>query len=154
LRFLQEEKKTLRKELRSLSKKENYRRDVEVYASTPGIGWFTAIRLALEWGDLSRFSRGDNFGSFLGLVASEHSTGETRHQGHITGLGSGFVRRWLVESGWRAISSDPVLLGKFNRVWTHSGSKKKAIVAVARKMAVRLRALQISGTPYQLGVVQ
>ena len=154
LRFLQEEKKGLCRMLRELSKKEAYSRMVTLYSSVPGIGWFTAIRLALEWGDISRFSQGDKFSSFLGLVCSESSSGETRHQGRITGLGAGFVRRWLVECSWRAIEADPVLREKFNRVWTHSGSKKKAIVAVARKLAVRLRALFLTDTPYQLGVIR
>jgi hypothetical protein len=40
------------------------------------------------------------------------------------------------------------------RVWRASGSKKKAIVAVARILIVRLRACVLSGTPYTIGVVE
>jgi hypothetical protein len=53
-----------------------------------------------------------------------------------------------------AIRKDPVLLSKFTRIWRGSGSKKTAIVAVARTLIVRLRACMISGTPYAAGVVQ
>ena len=119
------------------------------------LGWFTAIRLVLEWGeDLSRFQNGKHFASFLGLTMSEHSTGDTQHKGRITGQSPYFVRGWLIQCAWRAYTRDPVLLAKFRRVWSSSGSKKKAIVAVARKMMVRLRMLLLKGEPYCIGIVE
>ena len=42
---------------------------------------------------------------------------------------------------------------KFEAVWRNSGSKKKAIVAVARKLVVRLRSCMVLNQPYQIGVV-
>ncbi|MFO7869867.1 MAG: IS110 family transposase, partial [Kiritimatiellia bacterium] len=68
--------------------------------------------------------------------------------------GSPFVRSWLVEAAWLAKSRDPVLLKKYRDALSRTNSSKKAIVAVARKLAVRLRALLISGEEYQIGVVQ
>jgi transposase len=44
-------------------------------------------------------------------------------------------------------------LDKYQRVWKNSGSKNKGIVAVARKLAVRIRAVELSKTPYVLGVI-
>ena len=64
------------------------------------------------------------------------------------------MRGWLTESAWVAIRYDPVLLDKFRRVLRNCGSKKKAIVAVARKLALRLRMVLLSGEPYVLGVVE
>jgi len=64
------------------------------------------------------------------------------------------VRRWLVESSWVAIHYDPVLLEKYRRVLRNCGSKKKAIVAVARKLALRLRRALFIGEPYAAGVVE
>jgi hypothetical protein len=69
-------------------------------------------------------------------------------------MGSGFIRATLIENSWVAIRKDPVLLAKFSRVWRASGSKKKAVVAVARMLVVRLRACIVLGTPYRIGVVQ
>jgi transposase len=154
LQYLQAQKKDLRKVLSCLAKEAEYREAVKVYSSAPGIAWFTAIRLALEWGDLGRFHTGKEFSSFLGLVCSEDSSGDKIRRGRITGQGNGFVRSWLIEASWKAISRDPVLRKKFQDVWLHSGSKKKGIVAVARKLAVRLHALHRSGETYQLGVIQ
>jgi len=144
---------SLRAALRKLCKKERYHKAFTIARSLPGIGWFSAIRFVLELGeDLSRFTSGKKIASFVGLTCSEDSTGETEHKGRITGMGSGFIRSTLVENSWISISKDPVLLAKFTRVWHASGSKKKAIVAVARMLIVRYRACLMSGTPYVIGV--
>ncbi len=147
--------KELRNYLRQLCRKERYRRAYEIAKSLPGIGWYTAIRLVLELGeDLYRFSSSKQIAGFVGLGCSEYSTGETELKGHITGMGSRFIRATLVESSWVAIGKDPVLLDKFKRVWSSSGSKKKAIVAVARMLIVRFRACVMSGEPYVIGVIR
>jgi transposase len=155
LKQLWDHQKALRDELRKLCRKERYRKAFEIAESLPGIGWFTAIRLILELGeDLSRFSSGKKIASFLGLTSSEYSTGETQRKGRITGMGSGFMRSTLIENSWIAIRKDPALFSKFMRIWRGSGSKKKAIVAVARMLSVRLRTCVISGTPYATGTVR
>lgn len=151
---LWELKKRILKELQVLAKSEPYRRSVEVLKSAPGIGILTAIRLTLEWGDLNRFNRKEEFSSFLGLVPSDYSTGDQERKGHITKQGNRQVRSWLMECSWRAIKYDPVLLDKFNRVFESTGSKKKAIVAVARKLANRLRTVLINETPYVIALVK
>jgi transposase len=147
--------KALRDALRQLCHKERYEQAFKIARSLPGIGWFTAIRLVLELGeDLSHFTSGKKIASFIGLTCSEYSTGETEHKGRITGMGSGFIRSTLIENSWIAIRKDPALLSKFTRIWRGSGSKKKAIVAVARMLIVRLRACVLCGTPYTIGVVR
>jgi transposase len=145
---------TLRVALRKLCHKERYEKAYTIAKSLPGIGWFTAIRLVLELGeDLAHFTSGKKIAGFIGLTCSEYSSGETTQKGRITGMGSRFIRATLIENSWAAIKKDPVLLAKFSRVWRSSGSKKKAIVAVARVLIVRLRACLLSGTPYATGVV-
>lgn len=155
LEALLECRRALRRELLQLSRKPRYRKAFECLESAPGIGWQTAIRLVLEWGEnLSRFACGKAFASFLGLTGSEHSTAEDIRRGHITGQGNRFVRSWLVECAWTSYKRDPALLKKFQAVLGHSGSKKKAIVAVARKLAVRLWHVVTHEEPYQLGLLE
>lgn len=141
-------------QLKVLSQKERYGEAVKIKASFPGIGWLSAIRFTLEWGEMSRFKSGKDLASFTGLTSSEYSTGETVRRGRITRQGSRQVRAWLVQCAWKAIKQDPVLLTKFRSIWTNSGSRKKAIVGVARKMAVRMRALELLKQPYCAGVVE
>jgi len=148
-------KDSLQEALRHLCLKERYKKAFEISMSLPGIGWATAIRFVVELGeDLSRFTSGKKIASFVGLTCREHSTGEAERKGRITGMGSGFIRATLVENSWMAIRRDPALLAKFTRIWKGRGSKKKAIVAVARMLIVRLRACLISGTPYAIGTVK
>lgn len=147
-------KKELLSELQALCEKERYKAGVSTKKSCPGIGWLTAIRLTLEWGDMARFRTGKHIASYTGLTSREYSTGETVRRGRITGQSSGYVRSWLIECAWRAVRKDPVLLNKFRAVWRNSGSKKKAIVAVARKLAVRMRVLETGSQPYCIGVIE
>ena len=64
-----------------------------------GIATLTGFALAVEIGDWHRFT-GNTIGSFVGLVPSEHSSGNTKSQGSITKTGNGHARRLLVEAAW------------------------------------------------------
>lgn len=154
LESLRQLQKEVLLQLKKLARSDRYKESVTLLMSAPGIGMLTAIRLALEWGDVSRFKRKEEFASFLGLVPSDYSSGEQEHRGHITKQGNRGPRSWVVESSWVAIRLDPVLLDKFRRVLRNSGSKKKAIVAVARKLSLRLRRVLLSREPYVVGVVE
>jgi len=151
LDMLMAQQKILLKALRELCKTERYAKYVAIGISLPGVGWYTVIRLLLELGvNLDRFSNERQIAAYLGLVASEYSTGESIRRGRITGLGSKVMRAWLVQSAWVAIGRDETLYQKYQRVWKNSGSKKKAVVAVARVLIVRFRACIVSGKKYAL----
>ena len=64
-----------------------------------GLGTLTGFALAVEIGDWHRFT-GNTIGSFVGLVPTEHSSGNSRSQGSITKTGNTHVRRLLVEAAW------------------------------------------------------
>lgn len=65
-----------------------------------GVSTTTAFALAVEVGDFSRFPSARSFMSFLGLVPSESSSGESTSRGPITKAGNSHVRKLLVESAW------------------------------------------------------
>jgi transposase len=67
-----------------------------------GISTLSALTLVIEIGDFRRFARADDLAAFVGLVPSEHSSGERRRQGSITKAGNTHVRRVLVEAAWHA----------------------------------------------------
>ena len=79
-----------------------WRELVERLRCVRGIDTLTAFGLAAEIGDFSRFRSAEEFMAFVGLVPSEHSSGERRRQGAITKVGNSHVRRLLVESAWHA----------------------------------------------------
>ena len=119
------------------------------YRSAPGIGPLSARILSNELGDMSQFNNERQLFSYTGLTPSEHSSGETIRKGHITRQGNNRVRHILNQAAWRAISLDRELKTFFERLYPRTG-KKKAIVAVARKLIGRIRAAFRQGELYQL----
>jgi len=120
-----------------------------------GIDTLSADGLCAEVGDFERFERAGRLMSYLGLVPSENSSGETRRQGAITKTGSRHARRLLVEAAWhyrktpargktleRRQDGQPAAIvaiawqaqQRLHRVWRHldgERAKRRTIVAVA-----------------------
>jgi transposase len=89
-----------------------------------GIGTLTGFALAVEVGDWDRFT-GKTIGSFIGLVPSEHSSGQSRIQGPITKTGNSHLRRLLVEAAWHHRAS--YVIGKTMRDrWELAGPAARA----------------------------
>lgn len=65
-----------------------------------GIDTLSALTIAAEVGDMHRFRSAQAFMSYTGLTPSEHSSGDSRHQGGITKCGNQQVRRILIEAAW------------------------------------------------------
>jgi transposase len=124
------------------------------YRSAPGIGPIGARTLANELGNpAQRFHNERELFKFTGLTPPEHSSGESVRRGHISRQGAARIRHVLVEAAWRAIRVDPALRIAFERLAARCG-KKRAIVAMARKLIGRLRACFKTGTLYECGVCQ
>lgn len=70
------------------------------FSALRGIATVTAFSIAAEIGGFSRFPDARSFMSYLGLVPSESSSGETVSRGKITRTGNVHVRTLLVESAW------------------------------------------------------
>lgn len=73
---------------------------VEAIQALRGVQFLAAVTLIAELGDLTRFATPRQLMSYLGLVPSEHSSGERRRQGSITKTGNSHARRVLVEGAW------------------------------------------------------
>jgi transposase len=122
----------------------------KVYRSVPGIGAVVARTLATELGDMTRFANERALFSYTGLTPSEYSSGPSVRRGHISRQGSGRVRHLLIETAWRALPRDKVLQEIFDRIAATRG-KKRAIVAIARRLTGRIRACFRQGTTYAVG---
>jgi transposase len=113
----------------------------------PGVGAITALAYVLTLGDVSRFLRGKQVASYLGLIPREHSSGGHQKLGAITKQGNRMLRMLLVEAAQIAVRFDP----GFRKEYLHRcHSKPKAVakVAVARKLAVRLYWMLRTQRPY------
>lgn len=119
------------------------------YRSAPGVGPLSARVLANELGNMSQFQNERQLFSFTGLTPAEHSSGDNIRRGHISRQGNSRLRGILVEVAWRAIEKDKALGEFFARLYPRTG-KKRAIVAVARKLIGRIRAAFQTGVSYQI----
>jgi transposase len=108
-----------------------------------GVGSLTSLAFVLTIGDRDRFKYSRDVGRYLGLVPRQYDSGDHESQLGITKRGNGFLRRLLVNSA-------QYILGPFGpdcRLRRHSerlmerggkNAKKRAVVAVARKLAILL----------------
>jgi transposase len=110
-----------------------------------GVGPYVAIVVLAAAGDISRFEDAKGFASYTGLVPRVYASGESSYCGRITKAGRKELRYALVQAAWSAIRSEPELKSDFDRIAKARG-EAKAIVAVARKLAVRLYHLLKDGT--------
>lgn len=133
---------------------------VKALQALRGISVISATVLAAELGDLMRFESAPRLMGYLGLVPSEHSSGEGRRLGRITRAGNGHARRILVEAAWayryrprqsRAITlrSEAVspevrriawraqerLCAKYRKLTARGKNKNKTTAAIARELA-------------------
>ena len=120
-----------------------------IYRSVPGIGPLIARILSFELGDMSQFANERALFSFTGLTPGEYSSGDKIRRGTISRQGSSRLRYILVEAAWKAIRKDTVLREFYERVGARRG-KKRAIVAVARKLIGRIRAAFKANKNYEI----
>jgi len=111
-----------------------------------GVGSLTALAYILTLEDEGRFRRSRSVGAWLGLVPGQHDSGQSQPQWHITKEGDPYLRRLLVGSaqyilGPFAKDSDLRRYGLAIAARGGANAKKRAVVAVARKLAVLLHRL-------------
>jgi len=134
-------------------------------AATPnqprGLGAMSSVIIDREVGDWSRFSNRRQIASYTGLCPGEYSSGSTRLQSCVTKHGNPRLRAALVELAWRLVRFQPNYkpIIKWNQVLRRGAlatgaARKKAIVAVARQLAVdlwRIRTGRLNGE--KLGLI-
>src|SRR6202049_3499158 len=73
---------------------------VAAYQAMRGVSFVVAVTFVAEIGDLRRFEKARQLMAFIGLVPSEHSTGDTVRRGGLTLSGNRRARRVLIEAAW------------------------------------------------------
>lgn len=112
----------------------------------PGVGPITALYFVLKIGEPGRFQRGRDVGAFLGLCPRRDQSGESDPQLRISKRGDAYLRRLLVSSAQYILGpfGPPSALRSHDLALAAGGTaraKKRAVVAVARKLAVLLLTL-------------
>jgi transposase len=127
------------------------RQSLSFLVSLPGVGSITATHALARLGDWRQISNVRKIAGFLGLVSSEHSTGDKENRGEITRIGDSRLRNKLIQCAWTAIRKDPELRAFYRRIYQRQPKKvaaRKAIVAVARKLTTRMYAVLKEQRPF------
>ena len=127
------------------------RQNLSFLTSLPGVGMITATHALARLGDWRQISDVRQIAGFLGLVSSEHSTGDKVNRGEITRIGDKRLRSKLIQCAWTAIRKDPELRAFYRSIYARQPKKvaaRKAIVAVARKLTTRMYAVLHQQRPY------
>jgi transposase len=106
---------------------------VRLLMTMTGVGYFGAMLLLAEIGDINRFSSDKRLASWAGLAPSVHQSGEKTRIGSISGPGNKRVRWLMVQCAHSACRFDPRLRSFYQRYSKRKGGKK-AVVAVAHEM--------------------
>jgi transposase len=128
--------------------------ETEILRQAKGVLPITALAFVLTLEDPNRFAKSRSVGAYLGLRSRQRDSGEQRPQLRITKAGDALLRRLLVTAA-------QYILGPFGpdtdlrrvglRLAERGGktAKKRAVVAVARRLAVLLHRLWVTGEVYQ-----
>jgi transposase len=137
--------------------------EIELLTPVWGVGTLIALTYILTIEDARRFEHSREVGPYLGLTRKQHTSGDQEPELRISKHGDALLRRYLVQSAqctlWdHAPDSDLKVWGKTLQNGGRKGSqkkqkgskkaKKKAVVAIARKLAVLLHRLWVTGEVY------
>jgi transposase len=141
------------RQLKAISE-EHYPHETDLLRQVEGVGTLTALTFVLTLEDPHRFEKSRSVGVYLGLVPATNRSGDRDPQKHISKEGDQMLRKLLVGSAHYILGpfgSDSDLRRHGRKIASRGAknSKKRAVVAVARKLSVPLHSLWMSGEVYE-----
>jgi len=140
LQFIEEEIERIEKPLLQLASQARHQPIIEELTLEPGVGVMTAMVYRTEIGYAGRFRRSRQVGKFVGLTPTSHESGQQNdRKGHISRQGPARLRKMLCQASWVHVNHDADAKRIYQQLVSRNPKKKKiAIVAVMRRLAVRL----------------
>ena len=145
-RFLEEQVRAVEAKLDELAASDQR---VTLLTSVPGVGVRTAEVIAVHLGDATRFRSADEVSAYAGLVPRQYQSGTTDRRGRITRRGPRLLRAALVECAWCSLRYNRWARSVWQRLQANGLSKKKAVVALARRLLVVCWAILRTGRPWR-----
>ena len=134
--------------MRRMARQRRYRVGEELLRSHPGVGPITAMTFLTEVYRPERFDEKCELTSYCGLAPRVCQTGESRQEGPLIKGGRKGLRRLLVEAAWVWIARDPAAMACYRRLVFNTGKSQKAIIGMARRLAIHLWCMVTRGEVY------
>ena len=133
---------------------QSYPQETGLLRQVAGVGALTSLTFVLTLEDPERFEKSRTVGAYLGLVPGKDQSGDRDPGKRISGEGDEMLRRLLVGSAHYILGPfgpDTDLRRHGEKIASRGGknAKKRAVVAIARKLSVLLHRLWITGEPYE-----
>ncbi|QDV39511.1 IS110 family RNA-guided transposase [Tautonia plasticadhaerens] len=126
-----------------------HRETVATPRTAPGVGPITAMTSRVELHDPARFRDGGQVARVIGLAPQVSQGGPTRREGRRLKSGNARLRTAPVEAARRWVAGDEAAKARYRRLVATTGNGKKAIAGMARRLAILLWRLSLSGEPYR-----
>ncbi|MGO9687157.1 MAG: IS110 family transposase [Syntrophobacteraceae bacterium] len=143
----------LNRNVRALSRTDEYRVNAQLLKKVTGISTLTAMTFLTELYNIERFGSLDKLASYVGLIPNTDSSGEKDTTTGITNRRNQTLRHLIIESSWIAVRKDPALLMAFEHLCKKM-PKTRAIVPIARKLLNRIRYVLKNQKEYVHAVIQ
>jgi len=134
---------------RALARTSRHSRNVHAMQTVPGVGAVTSMAMRTELLAPQRFDSGLEVASMVGLAPWSSQSGQSRKDGRLIQCGNARLRTILIEAAWRWVARDPWAAQRFAELARTTGQKKKAIAAMARRLAIILWRINVTGQIYR-----
>jgi transposase len=134
----------------SVKQSAQHQKETALLMSMPGIGPLNALSFLATIDDAGRFHESRQVGAYLGLTPRQYSSGETERRGRISRCGPAHARALLYEAAHCLLHfyKGENQLKRWGKALAEKKGIKRAIVAVARRMAIILHRMLLTGQPY------
>ena len=146
--YLKGQLKRVTKEIKKLSTLDRHREKVDHLRAVAGVGLITAMTYKTELLAPERFDNEREVAHYAGFAPYVEESGETRKEGPTMKSGNRYIRSILIESAWGWVFRDPVARAKYCKLLRNTTDRKKAVVAMARRLAILLWRMLIEKQMY------
>lgn len=140
------------KQIRTASRSDKYFKIYTLLTSVPGIGSITAMTIISELESIGRFKSLNKLCSYIGLVPTTNSSGESEKTGKVTPRANRALRGCIIESAWAAARIDPALSLAYNDLCKRM-KPSQAIIRIAKKLTNRVRHVLKNETEYVHSII-
>ena len=149
LEYYEGQRKKVEAHLKAKAGGERHREKIENLRTIPGVGLWTALAVTFELLCPQRFERKEEVAKAMGLAPKIRSSGMTRREMDRIRCGNEHIRRALVEASWQWVRLDAGAREKYRKLCANTGSAKKAITAMARRLGIVMWRILVTGKPYR-----